>query len=963
MRDIWNVQVRATAGMLASIMLCFPLFCEAAEQGVPILRMAKQWTDPAKDCGGTIWRYHETWQTDVVKNDSGALVRVEPGVWRKPAAGGNVRTGPFELVPAKKVVGSDFPAQGWEQPDFDDGAWTRNPGQFDGYYRSLAMIAVRGKFQVSDPASASEMDLTVSFHGGAVAYLNGKEIGREGLPAGKITNETLANDYPKETDDGGSSKQTSGLIAQVSGEVVHKEAADKLWGVSASDKAAVAEHYRQRFRTLQVKVSAAALRKGVNVLAIEVHRAPAHPIMFLAPYNSYDLGKFVWSRCLVDDIQLTAKSANGFVPNVARPAGIQVWNASMFAKLLPSHFGDPNEAVRPVRLAGIRNGTFSGQIVVSSTTPIKGFGVTAMDLKSKDGQTIPASAVMIGFEQWDFCCFNLDMAGIGISSSRCALYNTLDLAGPKEIAVGTKAANIGGIRVPSYPVAMQPICVSVRVPKDAKAGEYAGKIMIAADGKTVEVPLQVKVVGEWALPDSQKFKTFVGMVESPDSVALKYNVKMWSEEHWKLLDKVFALMGEVGVDDLYIPMLAKTNLGNEESMVKWVQQTDGSVKPDFTIVARYLDVATKYLGKQLCVVCWVHEMPFSRGGSSRTWAGKSIAVNRGDPSALAGGFPIPYTKVDASGKATEQEAPQWGTPESKTFWRPVVEGMKAVLAKRGMEKTMLFGCETDGAFIPQCKDDFKAIAPDIHWYSRAHHVYNIKDLSYFNWGEHPPGGSDVMTVNWSPDTSDTPYYRWRSPAWKSMIPTVSGAWSMNMSADPMLFRLMAESILLHKNGWSGKGSETTEVVHGIGCQGADYWPVLTPAKGDCPYNLSRYTDQCGNMDHFSATYAFLGAGKEAPAATGHLRLLQESLQDMEARIFVQDAVLDQKNKLGVDLVKRCNEVCDERTRRLYYYSLYMESREEYRETFPRDSFDEGWYRQNTEQLYALAGEVAKTLGP
>ena len=954
-----NMPVRKLGNLLAAGMLAAAAQCPGAGQDLTILRMAKQWTDPAKDCGGTIWRYYETWQTDVARSDAGTLVPVEAGFWRKKAAGGNDRTGPFELVPAKKAVGSEFPASGWEQPDFDDSAWTRNPGPFDSYYRSLAMLAVRGKFQVSNPDS--EMGLTVSFQGGAVAYLNGKEIGREGLPAGKIANDTLANDYPKETDDGGSSKMTFGLIAQGgSAEVFHKEEADKLWGVSASDKATVAEHYRQRFRTLQVKVPATALRKGVNVLAIEVHRAPAHSIMFLAPYSSSDIFKFAWNRCLIDDIQLTAKSANGIIPNLARPAGVQVWNASTLTKLLPSHFGDPNEPVRPVCLAGTRNGTFSGQIVVSSPSAIKGVGATVTDLKSKEGQTIPASAVLIGCQQWDVSSFGPDFGGTaGQSSSRFGLFNTLNTQAPKDVAVGNKSAKIGSWSVPSYPVAMQPIWVSVRVPKDAKAGEYAGKIVVTADGKTTEVPLRVKVAGEWALPDPQKFKTFIGMVESPDSVALRYNVKMWSEEHWKLLDKVFALMGEVGVDDLYIPLLAKSNLGNEESMVRWVQQADGSSKPDFSIVERYLDTATKYLGKQLCVVCWVHEMPFSRGGSSRTWAGKAIAVNRGDPAAMAGGFPIPYTRVDATGKASEQEAPQWGTPESKTFWKPVVEGIKALLARRGMEKALIFGCATDGAFIPQCKSDFQALAPDIRWYSRAHHVYNIKDLAYFNWVEHPPGGSDVMTVNWSPDTSDTPYYRWRVPAWKSVIPTVTGAWSMNQTAEYPLFLTAAESILIHKNGWSGK--ETTEVVHGIGCQGADYWPVVKGPTGDNLYILNRYTDQCANMDHFSATYAFLGAGRDGPVATGHLRLLQESLQDMEARIFVQDAVLDQKGRLSADLVKRCNEICDERTRRLYYYSTYLESKESYRLAFPRDAFHEGWYRQNTEQLYTLAGEVANAL--
>ena len=48
-----------------------------------ILRMAKQWCNPEQELGGTIWRYFETWQTDVVRLDSGELLRVEPYVYRK----------------------------------------------------------------------------------------------------------------------------------------------------------------------------------------------------------------------------------------------------------------------------------------------------------------------------------------------------------------------------------------------------------------------------------------------------------------------------------------------------------------------------------------------------------------------------------------------------------------------------------------------------------------------------------------------------------------------------------------------------------------------------------------------------------------------------------------------------------------------------------------------------------------
>ena len=183
---------------------------------------------------------------------------------------------------------------------------------------------------------------------------------------------------------------------------------------------------------------------------------------------------------------------------------------------------------------------------------------------------------------------------------------------------------------------------------------------------------------------------------------------------------------------------------------------------------------------------------------------------------------------------------------------------------------------------------------------------------------------------------------------------------MNQSSELPIFRVIAESILLAK----GK-----HMVHGIGCQGADYWPVLVTDKDKYgnlrassvrKSRLSMYTGQGTVLDQSSATFAFLGRGKNGPVATYHLRLLREALQDMEARIFVQDALLDHADKLGPDLAQRCKDVCDDRTRRLHYYSNCMMA--SYHRIFPRDIFDEEWYRRNTGQLYALAGEVAKALG-
>jgi len=550
----------------------------------------------------------------------------------------------------------------------------------------------------------------------------------------------------------------------------------------------------------------------------------------------------------------------------------------------------------------------------------------------------------------------------------------LNMVAPDDIPANIPAITglAGERQIGPFHVAFLPLWLTVRVPRNAEPGIYAGELVASADGeKTVRVPVQFRVAGHWALPDPVEFKTMVGMVESPDSVAMQYGVKMWSAEHWKMLDQVFALMGEVGVGDLYIPLLAKTNLANDDSMVRWIKQADGSYKHDFSIVERYLDLALKHLGRKCLVVLWINDYPFFRSGA-QNWAGKSVNLDDVSAAREANTLPLPYTELNPeTGLMTEKQAPQWGTPEAKTFWKPVFDGITAALAKRGMEKNMLFGCFTDGNIYPKCVAVCSELAPQAKWYARTHHMGNYYEAKkyngYFNWGCWVPAADDVMVVNWTPDTGTSEYYRWRMPMWKTSIPTVTGAWSMNQNSELPIFRMMAESILL---GNAGEGPiKTGDMVHGIGCQGADFWPVLvtdTDKRGKSlatqirKSRLSMYTDQGGVMDQSSATFAFLGRGKNGPVATYHLRLLQEAQQDMEARIFVQDALLDHTDKLGPDLARRCKDICDDRTRQLHHYSNCMMST--YHRIFPRDIFDDGWYRRNTGELYALTDEVAKALG-
>ena len=154
---------------------------------------SRWWLEPA--AVRTTWRYWETWQTEVIRTSGGELVRADPfkafNVVRDPDGGKTA-----QLRTTNNVIGSPFPVNGWQQPDFDDSAWFRHDVAMNEGYRSLALMSVRGKFEVTDPGKTQDLTLTVAFQGGIVAYLNGKEIGRANMPKGAISNDTFAEDYP-----------------------------------------------------------------------------------------------------------------------------------------------------------------------------------------------------------------------------------------------------------------------------------------------------------------------------------------------------------------------------------------------------------------------------------------------------------------------------------------------------------------------------------------------------------------------------------------------------------------------------------------------------------------------------------------------------------------------------------------------------------------------------------------------
>ncbi|MHC4917022.1 MAG: glycoside hydrolase domain-containing protein, partial [Planctomycetota bacterium] len=303
----------------------------------------------------------------------------------------------------------------------------------------------------------------------------------------------------------------------------------------------------------------------------------------------------------------------------------------------------PDAPSARLTLVGVRNGSFSAQLVVGDGKPIRGLKVEVSDLRGPG--TIPASAARVRYALYDGV-----LAGYG---ARPSFFDSLEGFPPVEVPLVKGRA-------------VQPVWIAVSVPADARPGEYAGRVTVGAAGQApVSVPLSIKVL-DWKLPEPRDFGARMDIVQSPESVALAYDVPLWSDAHLKLLDKSFALIAPLAGKSLYVSCIRRTHFGNEHAMVRWVMNDDGDLKPDFSVVEKYVDVAVRRLGKPSAIIFYCWEPPESGGHAG----GTNFAVRIADRQIL-------ITVVDPeTGELSPQAGPAWGTPEAGEFWKKMTDGLR-----------------------------------------------------------------------------------------------------------------------------------------------------------------------------------------------------------------------------------------------------------------------------------------------
>ena len=807
------------------------------------------------------------------------------------------------------------PPSGWAAPDFDDSGWLLAPGlEFehgvknlrllgemsqeeisarlrgtDPFLPAVALVCQRSRFVVADRRKVRKLLLSMSYRGGFVAYLNGREVARAHLPGGELRPETPSDVYPPEA-------------------FFYRDSLQKGRPRPLDTNDIGNAQWALRERSFgPAEIPCDALLDGANVLAVELRRS-VYPKLCERQgtgFATVGLGR----------LELRAAADDGAF---ATAAGPQVWAVEVTRTVFDPAWSAATESRGPIRIAAARNGIFAGQAVVASgdDRPLGALRVKVSALRQAGGEgIIPADAIAVRYGVPNpFWPAALRELGLPVTPPRWK----------RDAAVG------GGTRfdvlldAPPADAPAVAVWVSVRTPRDAPAGRYTGELAIEAQGKPFSVPLDVSVAA-WALPDVKDYASLINIYQSPDTLAEYYKAKPWSEAHWKLIDRSLKLMGEMGNIGLFVPLLAESQMGNAESMVPWLQQPDGSYRYDFSAFDRYIETALKHHDRLRFVALnvWGYE------AANRTWRGPrdyasfyGARVTVVDPAqehvaqppaaeSSQARAPVPHTPA---GKRESIKLPQYGTPECEALWRPVLLALRDRLQARGLGDKILLGLAGDLGPDPATAAMFHRILPEAGWMAESHQPQR----AYI----YDPQTKAAVAVRYNsivyggeiPDPAVRRFHGWQVDE-KAVLLNFnrSGSCLLLMGyPPPWSFRMWMESTLVYGRAGNGRvGGDYWHIGARLLGEGKADWGVVGGSGGTL-FNryLHSHADEAGLGRNCTDLF---GPGPDGPVATIRLECAHEGNQEAEARIFIERALLRKDKALPADLARKCQELLDERT--------------------------------------------------
>jgi len=865
------------------------------------------------------------------------------------------------------------PPADWTAVDFDDSVWPRlrrpllvgekgPAGWTDVSYLGVHRICWRSGFEIADPAGAGPLRFRLVFRGGARVLLNGTEIARAGLPAGEVGPETLAEPYAldayakrdgeifaieRQQDErtrqrgkrkvykykfvpelGGRFEDGARLKGRDVGQGDVKGYVPDLrrFGGRASalmDRKTFHRIAAARDRTLDVAIGPERLRKGSNLLAVEIVAAPLHPAT-LVDWMRGLRGNFGWRHASIRRMSLRGP-AGKVASSLERPEGVRVWTEDVHHRVYSSEFLPPGSRPGVVRIVGVRNATFSGQVVVGTSRPLAGLKATPADLTRPGGGVIPASAMRVGYllarplpelvpldatrtttrtrplSQWE----RMAMVGYAPDEARALplkdrlaaldrlrFFDHISASPPDRVAAGT----------------CQPIWLSLAIPAGAAPGAYRGSVRVEADGLgPVSVPVEVEVI-DWSAPPPRHFQTVSALEHSPYGVAKRYGTPLWSERHWERIEASLRLLARAGNDWWFVPCLNHTEFGNRaDTMIRWVRRADGSIAFDYAILDRYLDLIVRHCGRPKVLTFVV-----MHGNPANPPEVTVYDERTGRPEPLSLGYPAaPY----------QQYRQRWA--DFATSLNAHMKNARFGAASGGpgvsLKPSMYWGYAWDTEGLPDLRVLLTEFVPDVYW-SAGGHALRV-DRQYYRATAQIFGRYTLVPKS---------QRGWKQAAVNVLNPRGGGNTHATAGGSlPFSYRLLADRAVA--GGYRG-----------FGRMGVDYWDgaYYDGTRGGAVF-----------LQPGMSIHVLFWPGPGGADSSARYEMLLEGILEAEARIFLEQCI--DRRALPAETAARFRDLLEEHTRATMYVSI--QSRTQLDEYFPR-------WQERARRLFAAAAEAASIVG-
>lgn len=323
------------------------------------------------------------------------------------------------------------------------------------------------------------------------------------------------------------------------------------------------------------------------------------------------------------------------------------------------------------------------QILVWTKRTIPDVGFEVHDLVNKKGTRISKDNISPGFVRYVMT----DEFGRGCGERKTTEYDSSLVEDPIDI--------ISKININEYTV--QPIWVTIQVPREIPAGIYNGTITVNAD-RMYDLKVSLTVL-DHLLPPPAQWKYDLDLWQSAASIAKVHDVRLWSDEHFDLMVPYFKLLAGAGQKSITANIIdqpwGKGHVYHDDpTLVSWSKRKDNSWSYDYNLFDRYITTLMK-CGIDQRINCY----------TMVTWDLSFIYFD------------------ETSGTVDTVKNARPGSPEYTDFWTPMLKSFTAHLKEKGwFSKTAIAMDERDMesmkaviALLKQIDPEWKiALAGDYH---------------------------------------------------------------------------------------------------------------------------------------------------------------------------------------------------------------------------------------------------------